>query len=61
MPSPCINVCRMDERTGWCEGCQRTLTEIAAEKNSTIIFPLPIELLHLLKMAEMKQMVESRK
>ncbi|MDH5539357.1 MAG: DUF1289 domain-containing protein [Rhizobacter sp.] len=30
VPSPCINVCRMDERTGWCEGCQRTLTEIAA-------------------------------
>jgi hypothetical protein len=25
------------------------LTEIAAEKNSTIIFPLPIELLHLLR------------
>ena len=27
----------------------QTLTEIAAEKNSTIIFPLPIEILHLLK------------
>jgi regulator of protease activity HflC (stomatin/prohibitin superfamily) len=27
----------------------QTLTEIASEKNSTIIFPLPIELLHLLK------------
>jgi hypothetical protein len=25
------------------------LTEIAAEKNSTIVFPLPIELLHLLR------------
>jgi regulator of protease activity HflC (stomatin/prohibitin superfamily) len=29
-----------------------TLTEIATEKNSTIIFPLPIELLSLLKQAE---------
>jgi regulator of protease activity HflC (stomatin/prohibitin superfamily) len=29
----------------------QTLTEIASEKNSTIIFPLPIELLNLLKMA----------
>jgi len=29
----------------------QTLTEIAAEKNSTIIFPLPIELLGLLKSA----------
>jgi hypothetical protein len=25
----------------------QTLTEIASEKNSTIIFPLPIELIHL--------------
>jgi predicted Fe-S protein YdhL (DUF1289 family) len=28
--SPCISVCRMDARTGWCEGCLRTLDEIAA-------------------------------
>jgi hypothetical protein len=28
--SPCINVCRMDEATGWCAGCLRTLDEIAA-------------------------------
>jgi regulator of protease activity HflC (stomatin/prohibitin superfamily) len=27
----------------------QTLTEIASEKNSTIIFPLPIEIMHLLK------------
>jgi regulator of protease activity HflC (stomatin/prohibitin superfamily) len=27
----------------------QTLTEIAAEKNSTIVFPLPIEMVHLLK------------
>jgi predicted Fe-S protein YdhL (DUF1289 family) len=27
-PSPCINICRMDAATGWCEGCQRTLQEI---------------------------------
>lgn len=27
----------------------QTLTEIAAEKNSTIIFPLPIEMMHLMK------------
>lgn len=30
VPSPCINVCRMDAATGWCEGCRRTLDEIAA-------------------------------
>ena len=28
-PSPCINICRMDEARGWCEGCLRTLDEIA--------------------------------
>ena len=28
--SPCINVCRMNPDTGLCEGCQRTLDEIAA-------------------------------
>jgi predicted Fe-S protein YdhL (DUF1289 family) len=28
-PSPCNRVCRIDERTGWCLGCRRTLTEIA--------------------------------
>jgi regulator of protease activity HflC (stomatin/prohibitin superfamily) len=27
----------------------QTLTEIAAEQNSTIVFPLPIEMMHLLK------------
>ena len=28
--SPCINVCRMNPETGLCEGCLRTLAEIAA-------------------------------
>jgi len=30
VPSPCINVCRMDAAAGWCAGCLRTLDEIAA-------------------------------
>ncbi len=30
VPSPCISVCRMDPETGWCEGCLRTIDEIAA-------------------------------
>jgi uncharacterized protein len=29
-PTPCINVCRMDRKSGLCEGCLRTLDEIAA-------------------------------
>jgi uncharacterized protein len=28
VPSPCINVCRMNPSSGWCEGCYRTLDEI---------------------------------
>ena len=30
VPSPCINVCRIDEATRLCVGCLRTLDEIAA-------------------------------
>jgi predicted Fe-S protein YdhL (DUF1289 family) len=30
VPSPCIDVCRMNEATTWCEGCLRTIDEIAA-------------------------------
>lgn len=26
--SPCNRICTMDERTGWCLGCWRTLAEI---------------------------------
>ena len=29
VPSPCISVCRIDPETGWCEGCYRTIGEIA--------------------------------
>ena len=28
--SPCTGVCRIDAQAGWCEGCRRTLDEIAA-------------------------------
>ena len=29
VPSPCTNVCQMDAGSGWCQGCLRTLDEIA--------------------------------
>lgn len=29
VPSPCVNVCRMNDSTGLCVGCHRTLDEIA--------------------------------
>ena len=28
--SPCVSVCRIDPASGLCDGCQRTLDEIAA-------------------------------
>lgn len=30
VPSPCLNVCRLDEQRGQCVGCLRTLAEIGA-------------------------------
>ena len=30
VPSPCTSVCRIDDATGLCAGCLRTLDEIAA-------------------------------
>lgn len=30
VPSPCVSVCRMDEDTGLCHGCLRTIDEIIA-------------------------------
>jgi len=47
VPSPCIDVCRMDAGTGWCEGCFRTIDEIAgwsqisAEEKRAVLARLP--------------------
>jgi len=30
VPSPCTDVCRIDAASGWCEGCLRSIDEIAA-------------------------------
>ena len=30
LPSPCISICRMEPATGFCQGCLRTIAEIAA-------------------------------
>jgi uncharacterized protein len=27
-PSPCISVCQIDDATGWCLGCKRSIDEI---------------------------------
>jgi predicted Fe-S protein YdhL (DUF1289 family) len=31
--SPCVNICRISRLTGYCEGCRRTIAEIAAWSN----------------------------
>ena len=30
VPSPCISLCEMDQATGLCRGCLRTIDEIVA-------------------------------
>ncbi|MFD2365139.1 DUF1289 domain-containing protein [Pseudoduganella sp. GCM10020061] len=30
VPSPCINLCEMDQATGFCRGCMRTIDEIVS-------------------------------
>ena len=30
VPSPCVNICKIDPYTSVCHGCRRTLDEIAA-------------------------------
>ena len=30
VPSPCVNICRIEPDSGLCAGCRRTLDEIAA-------------------------------
>jgi len=30
VPSPCISICRIDPGTALCEGCHRTIDEIAS-------------------------------
>ncbi|WP_332908780.1 DUF1289 domain-containing protein [Sphingomonas mollis] len=27
--SPCVNICALDDATGWCRGCGRTIGEIS--------------------------------
>lgn len=55
IPSPCVDICTMDDATGWCEGCARTLDEIARwgstskADRDTVMAQLPARL------AEMKR------
>ncbi len=45
--SPCINVCRIDPRSGLCVGCRRTLREITdwpaytTEQKAALLARLP--------------------
>jgi uncharacterized protein len=34
VPSPCISVCRMNPQSGLCEGCLRSIEEIAQWGNA---------------------------
>ena len=55
--SPCINVCRMDAATGWCEGCLRRIDEIAGwgglpdEARRAVLAALPARQAHWAELA----------
>ncbi len=34
LPSPCISICRIDDASGFCAGCLRTIDEIAGWSRS---------------------------
>ncbi len=36
IPSPCIGTCRIDEASGFCVGCARTIAEIVAWKEAPV-------------------------
>jgi predicted Fe-S protein YdhL (DUF1289 family) len=42
VPSPCNNICRMNSDTGYCEGCFRTLDEIAGWSSATRVERLAV-------------------
>jgi len=35
VPSPCISLCKMNQQTGLCEGCFRTIDEIVTWSTAT--------------------------
>lgn len=35
IPSPCINICKLDEKSGLCQGCFRTRNEIASWRGAS--------------------------
>ncbi|HRY14979.1 MAG TPA: DUF1289 domain-containing protein [Candidatus Competibacteraceae bacterium] len=53
-PSPCVGVCVINPKTQWCEGCCRTLEEIAGwwdygpEQKRAILNQLDDRLNHLM-------------
>jgi predicted Fe-S protein YdhL (DUF1289 family) len=55
VPSPCINVCRMNQHNGLCEGCFRTIDEIIQWSSAGDSFKRAVwvEILH--RQSESKQ------
>ncbi len=53
VPSPCVDICDVDDSCKYCIGCGRSLDEIAAwltitdEQRSAIMEQLPERLMHL--------------
>lgn len=52
--SPCINVCKLDENTGLCAGCMRSIEEIRAWREAT-----PEEKLSIREAAENRKLAKA--
>ncbi len=53
--SPCISVCRIDQRTGHCKGCYRTVAEVAAWRMAS-----PEEQIDILKAIAARLLADGR-
>jgi uncharacterized protein len=51
--SPCVDICRIDDRTAWCIGCGRTIDEIARwgttndDDRAAVMAALPLRMAEL--------------
>jgi predicted Fe-S protein YdhL (DUF1289 family) len=42
VPSPCVGICKMDERHAWCAGCFRTVEELTVWSTASNVTKLHV-------------------
>ncbi len=53
--SPCVNICEIDDVTGWCRGCARTIDEICGWGARPVAEKLAIKALLPARMEAMRR------